>query len=190
MAGLSKANLATLIGWLSHDLEQSTTTAEFTDAAVWDMAKDSGAMVGATTGDIAVATAVYTFPATARKLLAVIAVDRDLYLADSKQLEHYEMGWRAKTVASGTAAPHLAYTVDEISGRKFSIYPIPATGTTDGLVTIYTEARTTTIPEWIALPLAFDVMSREFAYPSDHQDKEFAKICGRVAALLYAILGL
>ena len=63
-------------------------------------------------------------------------------------------------------------------------------GEADRLTTIYTRGDNDTTPKWYLLPIIFDTLAREFAYPSDHQDKEWAALCGEVAQLLYDILGV
>jgi hypothetical protein len=188
---LTKAEVTTLLGKFAHSLHETTTTSEFMDVALWELAKNYGPMVGSTTGNLSAPVGIYSFPATAVNLLCVIARNKELSLQSTNDLEYHSITWRDDTVTSGTTDvnAHFSYMVDEVSGRKFSIYPIPSTATTDGYTVVYTEARTTTIPEWLVLPIVFDTLAREFAFPSDHQDKDFAALCAEIATLCYAILG-
>ena len=188
---LTKANVTTLLGKFAHSLQEATTTSEFMDVALTELARLAGPMVGSTTGNLTSGTATYVFPSTAIRLLCVIARNKELSFQSSNDMEYHSITWRDDAVTSGTTDvnAHYAYMVDEVSGRKFSIYPIPSTATTDGYTVVYTESRDTTIPEWYALPIIFDTLAREFAFPSDHQDKDFATLCAHIATLCYAILG-
>ena len=60
----------------------------------------------------------------------------------------------------------------------------------DALALIFSEDRSTDIEDYFVLPITFDCIAREFAYPSDHQDLAYAGVCAELAQLLYALAGV
>lgn len=89
--------------------------------------------------------------------------------------------WRA-----GVSSPK-AITYSHEDQPDFRLVPTP--GSPDTLKIIRTEFRDD-VPVWLELPIAFEVMSREFGRESDHQDLAFAEATAKVALLMFQLLGV
>lgn len=90
--------------------------------------------------------------------------------------------------------------------RAFQLIPIPDTDSGDfsfpnaapfgedyptgAGVMVYTDQRTTDLPEWISIYIAFRVLTKEFARPSDHQHTDFSEACAEFAEVLWQLAGL
>lgn len=123
----------------------------------------------------------YAYPSSAVRLLAVLVNGKELPQTSLPELETYSKDWRASAVDLGTP---IAYTFAERDARQVRIFPRPDSTTADGGTFLFAEKRSTDIPDWLALPIVFLILAEEFAYPSDHQDLEFAKVCAAVGDFL------
>jgi hypothetical protein len=123
-----------------------------------------------------------------------------LSFSELKDLEAYDDDWRT---LSGNP---WAYTTDEPTARSFDLVPTPDVDSSDfsfpngapfgedfptnaGTI-IYSERRTTDLPEWIGVYIAFKILEREFARPSAHQDLKFSGTCAEFAEILWKFGGL
>lgn len=50
---------------------------------------------------------------------------------------------------------------------------------------IYSEKRTESLTEWLALPVALEMLGKEFSRSSDHQDIQFADACKELSELFF-----
>jgi hypothetical protein len=89
--------------------------------------------------------------------------------------------WRNRT-----GSP-LAVTVEDENNNSFSLVPSP--NYDDTLTVIRTETRTD-VPVWLELPIAMEILNREFLRESDHQDIEFAGLAKMIANLLFNLVGV
>jgi len=145
-------------------------------------------------------TATYDFETDMLRVVYAIMYDELLSPSSEQALDAYNDEWQ-----SDTGTP-VAITQDEITARTYLLYPepdftsdplIPTHGEPfgedfpdDSLVLLYADDRESNIPTIFALPVAFDALSREFSYPSDHTDEDFAKLCQNVAQLFYRLTGI
>lgn len=93
----------------------------------------------------------------------------------------FGVGWRTRT---GTP---LGYTQEEENEKTFRLVPSPTQD--DTITVIRTEARTD-VPVWLELPIALDVLGREYQRESDHQDVAFAQIARQLSLLLFKLVGV
>lgn len=144
------------------------------------------------------ATATFALPDTAIRLLYVLYDDRILAPASLRELEAVNPHWRDER---GTP---IAYVTERENARSFRLYPVPdvasksfifLTGLPFGrdypelaVVIVHTEDRE--LPDWLDLPVALDILGREFGRESDHRDPAFAEMCGQLAVLMYRMLEL
>ena len=89
--------------------------------------------------------------------------------------------WRNRT-----GSP-VAVTMEDENNNSFSLVPIPQES--DTLTVICTETRTD-VPTWLELPLALEILSREYLRESDHQDVEFSSMCKQLADLAFNLVGV
>jgi len=127
-------------------------------------------------------TAAYTWPAAAIRILAVFNEKKQLAPANIRQLESYDDAWRA----SSDDTIH-AWHAGEDTLRTARLFPSPSTGSTG--TWLFSKAPTSDVPNYMALYIAFAVLERDFAYPSDHQDKEFSALCGQIALIFGKLVG-
>lgn len=102
--------------------------------------------------------------------------------ADGKGLGSvFGADWRNRT-----GSP-VAISMDQEDDTAFRLVPSP--NNSDIITIIRTETRTD-VPSWLELPLAFEILSREFMRESDHQDTEMATVCKGAANLLFNLVGV
>jgi hypothetical protein len=81
----------------------------------------------------------------------------------------------------------LAYTSDEQDDDDIRLVPIPAQN--DTLTIIRTETRTN-LPVWLELPVALEILHREYQRESDHQDVAFAEHAHLMSVALFTLVGV
>jgi len=126
-------------------------------------------------------TASYTFPSAAIKIVGLFNESRQLRFTNRVELESYNREWRA----SSDDTP-LAFFTEEDTLRSMRLFPSPSTGSTG---TWLMSVVPTAVPEYMALYIAFMILEKEFAYLSDHQDKEFSTVCGQIAVGFGKLIG-
>lgn len=194
---LTKAQLTTFASTICHAEHDTTTFSQFFNDVIDELAQlpnppfAEAAFEAATSG-----TDEYSFETTMLRPLAIFFEDELLSEVSQAELEAY-----SKTQQTDTGDP-VAYTLEAIDARKYRVYPIPtgsgdvgsanwaASYPSDAFALIFTEDRSTDIEDYYALPITFDCIAREFAYPSDHQDVEYAKLCASLAKLMYTLAGV
>jgi len=140
----------------------------------------------------------YTIPVQAVMLLGAFYNDRFLNEASIQELESFfGLGWRNKK-----GAP-VAFTREQESKRDFRLFPAPTEPNNDfsfvhglplgidyplnSIVVIATETRDD-LPQWLELPIVFEILAREYARESDHQDMAFAAICKGAAQMFFEMV--
>lgn len=81
----------------------------------------------------------------------------------------------------------VAISMDQEDDTAFRLVPSPIND--DTITIIRTETRTD-VPVWLELPIAFEILSREFLRESDHQDTELSTVCKLTATLLFNLVGV
>lgn len=110
------------------------------------------------------------------KCLALFFDGRQLSRETVQNLDAITPEWRSRV------DDPLAYVVEGENDRQMRLYPqasVQKSGDTissveGGPAAIYTETRTTAIPDYLEMPLAWLVLSREFERESPHRDQAFA----------------
>ena len=185
---MTKADILTLITSLTYSEADVSTDAcdRFIDDVLDDLAKSPKAPLTASdTFNTAIGISEYSYDSLdidAVKLIGMSYVNATLWPTTVRDLEQL-----SKTYRADTGTPY-AYTTDEETAHAFEVYPIPtAMGVVRG---VYTSKRSTNIQEWLGLYIAFKVMYLEFSRPSNHQDMDYAKLCGEIAELLRIVMGV
>ncbi len=112
------------------------------------------------------------------RLLALFYDDTELVRETVRSLQGFDPEWRDRT-----GIP-IAFTPEGESNRTVRFYPKPISPGTSSSVTtvdqglgqIFTQARTTDIPNYLVMPLALRILAREFERESNHRDVDFATL--------------
>lgn len=189
---MSKASVVALALELSQGQGSPTNLDQLYDDIVVDVAQRSLFNVLETMPAVA-GTATYQRPDRIAEVLGLFYDDTMLSLVTLRELEAVNPQWRDH------AGRPVAYLIEDLSHETFQLYPVPVTGSTpvipvhgapfgldypsDTIVVLGSEKRQD-MPEWMDLPLALLLLSREFGRPSQHTDKVFAGACRTLGALL------
>ena len=181
---MTKTTIATLVGNLCHDLDDSTEISTFHDDVMEEISKSPRSpFVDYDTISIVSGTSQYNFPSDAIRMLALFYKDAHLSPSTISDLEAYDKDWLT------TTGDPWAFTPEDRSYRKYRLFPEPDESGDDN-VALYTDKRDDSIEDWIALGMAHDILAKEFARPSDHQDVAYAAACDKMAKLIYQMAGL
>lgn len=178
---MAKADVLTLVDDLSLGQANATEAAIFYDEIIREL------------GFVEVLTGTETITVHAGTNSYSLASDT------IRALEFYNTaGFLTKSVYSGlgsifgsswrtrTGSP-LAVTVEDENNNSFSLVPSP--NYDDTLTVIRTETRTD-VPVWLELPIALEILSREFLRESDHQDIEFSSLSKQIATISFNMVGV
>lgn len=193
----TKAQLLTLAGTLCLDLDNSTTISAYFDDVIYALGQiESPPFVEWAQEAIVSGTATYSYKTDMIRPLHIIMEEKEIFEASRADLEAYDYTWQT---ATGTP---FAYTEDDITARTYQLVPEPdfssgAAGTNWGstypadiLALVYAQDRDADIEDYFALPIIFDILKREFSYPSDHQDLVYSARCAEIAEMLYKLAGV
>jgi hypothetical protein len=192
----SKANIITLCGVLATAMQDSTTLSRFFDDTIIRIGlSDFPFFYERTNVSLTDGTATYNFPSDALRIIHAIMEDASISIVTEQELDAYSQDWRA-----ADEDEPIALTQDELN-RQYTLFPTPATTSgaagaapygedypTDALFLVYTQEKASNFLEYYALPIAFESLAYEFAYPSDHQDAEFAQSCAIIAQFLTSLM--
>lgn len=184
---MSRAQIVTLADSLAHGVSASASLQDSFDDVLERLARTTSPFVDTETYTPTDGTAEYSYPSSAVVLLAVFHGAVQLPLTNVKELEAYDEDWRATAATTGTP---VAHSFTERDARKVLLFPTPDTTAAAGGTFLFAEQRTTDIPVWLALPIIFEMLSEDFAYPSDHQDKEMSEVCAQMAEILKIYTGI
>lgn len=198
---MTRDQIISLATELAHSLHDADTLDTYTNDIFHELAMlPSPQMTEAFLGSVTSGTATYSFESDMLRIVYAIMHDELLSPVVEADLEAYSATW---TTASGTPTQ---FTQDMLTARTYLLYPIPNFTSSplipthgepfgedypaNSLVLIYADDRETDISSIYALPIAFDALSREFTYPSDHTDLNFAGLSLAISQLFYQLLGV
>jgi len=99
----------------------------------------------------------------------------------------------------------VAYTTDSLDLLAFQVYPVPDMPSAPPLfpqslqwgehyplyhVSMLATAHQVDLPVWMELPIAYQLLAREYGRESPHRDPVYAAACQQVSALLMDMLKL
>jgi len=193
---LSKAQLTTFASTICHAEHDTTTFSQFFNDVIDELGRLPDPVFAEYAFEAIVDTQEeYSFETAMLRPIAIFLGDTLLPETSEQALEAYSATWQTDT------GDPVAFTLDKIDAHKYRVYPIPdADGAAStnwaagysltGLALIFVEDRSKDIEDYHVLPITFDCLAREFAYPSDHQDIDYAKVCTEIAQLLYTLAGV
>ncbi len=197
---MNKTTLISLVGSLAHSKGDSDTQDDAYYRTLDMLARGSSPFVDQASVNTVASTTEYSLSVNAAKVLALFVKPNNTAGTEYRlvrevglrELELYDKDWRTTQTAEGDP---VAYTIVDLAGTtvtdwtKIRLFPTPDTSVTDGIVYFYADRNEdTNIYDFIALPIVFNILWKEFEYPSDHQDAEFAKLCGEIAGFLRAFV--
>lgn len=179
---MAKADVLTLVTSLSLGQDNATETAIFYDEIIREM------------GFLDVLTSTETIPIVSGVSVYTVAADT----IRSIEFHSGNYGFLTKTDGKGLGSifgaewrnrvgSPIAVSMDEEDDDAFRLVPIP--DATDTLTIIRTDRRDD-VPVWLELPLAFEILSREFSRESDHQDIDFSTATRAISNLLFIMVGV
>ncbi len=193
---MSKASVLALAQELANTQASATNLDQFYDDVVKDVAQQALFNV-IEIMDAPAGQAVYVKPDRTSQLLGVFFDDTMLSLVTLRELEATRPQWR------DSVGRPVAYLIEDLGHDEFQLYPAPVT-TGDPVVPVHGApfgldypANTIAVlaseiredmPDWLDLPLALIVLSREFARPSPHMDKTFAAACRQLGTLFLSMV--
>ena len=196
---MTKAEILTLV----NDLARQTLDPDTLDIYYDDVLNEIGSssshpLVAIELFDIISGDHTYDYDASAVKLLAVFAGTKTLLSASTMDLEAYNEDWRTLT---GTP---IAFNEGERTAREIALVPIPDADSDPILgpspfgedypdnigVQLYSTRRDVSIPDWLALFICLRILAKDYAHPSDYQDKVFSDFCEKGAEILWKAAGL
>jgi len=187
MPGLSQDNVVDLANIICGGLGSTASMNFHHQEILEDLANNlNPPLVDANTFVATSGQASWPMYSSAGRLLAVFFETRQLLPVSAAELESYDGAWRQTT---GTAQ---GFYNGEDADDYVRFIPVPAEGGTCSWLTgvpDYSPNGSSLIPYYMGLYVAFEILKREFAYPSDHQDKEFSKLCGQVASVFGRLIG-
>lgn len=175
----TKTTICSLADDLAHGKGVTGSLEQWYDHTLERLAKGPAPFVETEAWTPTDGTKEYSWPSSAIRILAMFHGDNELQFASSKQLEAYSDTWRSED----EAPPHV-YTYYESDAGKVQVHPTPSDTVSDGGDFLFAEQTTGDIPDWLVLPIVFDMLAEDFSHPSDHQDKEFAASCANMAEFL------
>lgn len=198
---MTRDEIITLAGQLAQSLQDADTLDIFTNDVFHELAfLPSPPLLRAILKVITSGTAVYDFESDMLRIIYAIMYDELLSPVSEQALDAYNDTWQ-----SDSNTP-TQITQDAMTARTYRLYPEPDTTSSavipihgqpwgedypdDILALVYADDRESGILDLYSLPIAFDSLRREFDYPSDHRDKNFAETCGAVSDLFYRLLGV
>jgi hypothetical protein len=181
---VTRSNLVTLaqtIGNLSAT-DSTATLVRYYDETLENLGKMDTPPLTYSSGLAVTTTARFAFPAGAIDVLALFHENTQLRPAQKGELDVWDTTWR------GSSSSPIAYYKEEDDYNSIRMIPYPTTGTTGAW--IYTKASTSDIPDYLALYICFNMLNREYARLSNHQDKEFATLCGDISEVMAKLIGI
>lgn len=195
---MAKADVLALVSMLSDSTSSSTQVSNYYNDVVFEMADGvfpGPSLTNASFVAVVEGTANYTYPAALVRLIAVLYDARDLVRESQRGAELFNRDWR------GDFARPVAYVLNDEDLRTLSLIPVPDTsGQTIGVLTpfsatfpaenltfIFTEERDDVHLDE-ELPLALEILGREWSRDSDHHDAQAAEIAKKLSGLLFGLV--
>ena len=193
---MSRANVLALVTDLSYGLATPDTVAAYYHDLTWDATRwgvPSVAVLVETIKD----DGTYALPDNEGKTYGVFYDDILLSLASLNEMQAVNANWRDER-----GRPRALIVQDEPE-HDVTVYPVPDVDAQDFIflfgspfgrdfparaIAALIGDRRDDLPEWLNLPLALAVLSREYERDSAHRDAAFAQACRTIGDTLLALL--
>jgi hypothetical protein len=191
---MAQVDVLNLVNSLSVGLRDSTASSNFYTRIVQEHGRLRESLTDAAYVAGVAGTVNYTIPTAAVRPLAVFYDDLWLFPEDKRGADVHDPYWRDRR------GDPFAIVFEDATARTFDALPVPARngaaigGDTpftafpaDNFTVIFTESATDVQP-WEELLVATEILSREFARDSDHQDTEAATMWRQIADTLLGMI--
>lgn len=177
----TKTNITTLVSDLSLSQSNTTEAGVFFDEIIRELGfieiLTGTENISITSGDADYKLAPFTVRALEFNSSNGFLADTD----DQGLGSLFGASWRSKV---GTPQ---AVNMEEEDDDTFRLVPKP---NFDDIITVIRTEYRDEIPDWLDLPVTFEILSREFQRESDHQDIELANLCKQIATLMFNLVGV
>ena len=194
---MSRATVLQRVQDLSLSQADATAIDRYYDDVIYDLGRrpwlTEASLIAVTAG-----TAVYSPDVSVLRIVNIFYDDRTLYESNNRELEAtFGSSWQDRR---GTP---VAYTFEDENALDFRLVPKPELNSKDfsfvfgspmgldfpeySVAIIHTE-KVEDLPTWLELPVAFEILFREFSRQSDHQDPTFAVTCKQIAELMFQMI--
>lgn len=170
----SEARIKTLVNDYALAEEGTLAVDRYFDAVMRDLAWTED-LIEVSTDTIFAGQTSTTLSAVAVKIVAVFFNGRQLDQISLRSLESFDPRWRDQK------GEPVAYTTEGELTKTIRPYPTPDS---DGTLTIFHTQIQVAVPQWLELPIAFEILSREYGRESNHRDDTFSQLCSQVSGLL------
>lgn len=170
----SEARIKTLVNDYALAEEGTLAVDRYFDAVMRDLAWTED-LIEVSTDTIFAGQTSTTLSAVAVKIVAVFFNGRQLDQISLRSLESFDPRWRDQK------GEPVAYTTEGELTKTIRFYPTPDS---DGTLTIFHTQIQVAVPQWLELPIAFEILSREYGRESNHRDDTFSQLCSQVSGLL------
>lgn len=170
----SEARIKTLVNDYALAEEGTLAVDRYFDAVMRDLAWTED-LIEVSTDTIFAGQTSTTLSAVAVKIVAVFFGGRQLDQISLRSLESFDPRWRDQR------GEPVAYTTEGELTKTIRFYPTPDS---DGTLTIFHTQIQVAVPQWLELPIAFEILSREYGRESNHRDDTFSQLCSQVSGLL------
>lgn len=178
---MAKADVLTLVSNFGVNAVDANETTVLYDEVVRELGLKE-VLIGTESIDVKAGTPVYATLDDNMELLEMYGNGGRIDKASIAALQAlFGSDWRNR---KGTP---LAYTEQEVDDGKFRLVPQP---TAPDTLTLIRDEAPVDVPLWLEVPVALEVLSREYSRESDHQDIAFAKLAHQLAALLFNFVGV
>ena len=191
---MAKADCTALVATLAVSVNDSTATTQYYVDVVEELGFEYAPLTGAAYVATTQGTKNYTLPTAAQRGLAFFYDDNQLYFADKNELAASDENWETRQ-----GSP-IVITFDHTDQRTFDIVPVPDqagdaigastpfTADIGNVITVIYANNPDDVHSWEELPVALEILSREFARDSAHKDENAAKAWKGLAELFYQLV--
>lgn len=189
---MSKATIKSLVSDLAFSMNDEATTEEHYVDSIRGLAQmdylTEARLIQSTEG-----TSTYVIPDDIVRILEIFHDTSKLGREEISSLQSWNSEWRDE---EGT--PH-SYVVEQLGKKTIRVVPTPDKSSSDfsfalgagfgtdfpenSLLVIHSETPSD-VQDWLDLPVALDILGREFTHESDHQDIQFGALCKQFSQLL------
>ena len=178
---MSKTTTLTLVS----DMGLSDTTSTEADRLYDDIVRELGAMGILTengTKAVTAGTATYTAPTNTIRVLEIHGGYGIIDQMDYAILTNLLGPRFHQRIGRSEMWCHEHETI-----KDFRLVPSP--NESDTFTVLITQYQTN-VPSWLEMPIALEVLHREYLRESNHQDVDFAMLCRKLSTMWFSMVGI
>lgn len=178
---MAKADVLTLVSNFGVNAVDANETTILYDEVVRELGL-RGVLVGTEQINVIAGAATYKLLSDMKQILEIHGIGGRLSRETVNGLQAiFGANWR------DMKSTPLAFTTIEEEDKVVRLVPEPTEADT---MTVLRAEEPTDVPVWLELPVAMEVLSREYSRESDHQDIAFAALAHELSTLLFQFAGV